>query len=175
MRRLPSASVALLCCLAIAPAAFAQAKKTTAKKDATPAVASAPAPPSPELLKARMRPPVKGTAAIEFIAGKPKVANGELQGVIKVKNVDNAPIAGLKIDEYFYFNGKEVSACTARQRTAIAPGEIVDIAISCPNPKEGANGNNLMFTHANGKVQPKSVKSFDKAEDKKAAPAKKKK
>jgi hypothetical protein len=164
MRRLAFTSVALFCCLAVSTAAFAQAKKTAtsapAKKDAAPAVA-APAPPSPELMKARMKPPVRGTASIEFIAGRPKVANGELQGVIRVKNVDNAPIVGLKIDEYFYANGKEVSACTSRVRAPIAAGEIVDVPISCPNPKEQANGNNLMFTHANGKVQPKSVKSFD--------------
>jgi hypothetical protein len=166
MRRLAFFSTAAFCCLALSAPAFAQAAKTAAKKDAKPAVAPA-APPSPELMKARMRPPVKGTASIEFIATKPKVANGEVQGVIKVKNVDSAPIIGLIVDEYFYSKGKEVSACTSRVRSPIAAGEIVDVAISCPNPKEPVDNNNLVFRHANGKVQPKAVKTFSEGTKKK--------
>jgi hypothetical protein len=164
MKRLAFTSATLLCCLSLSTAAFAQTKKaassTTPKKDATPAVATTPAPPSPELLKARMRPPVKGTASIEFIPGPVKVVNGEVASIIKVKNVDTAPIIGLKIDEYFYAGQKEISACTARVRNPIAAGEIVDVPMSCPNPKERATGSNLMFTHANGKVKPTAVKKF---------------
>jgi hypothetical protein len=160
-----------LCCLSFIPAAFAQTK-TAAKKDAT-ATTTTTTPVSPELMKARMKPPLRGTAAIEFIATKPKVANGEVQGMIRVKNVDTAPIVGLKIDEYFYSHQKEVSACTARVRSPIAAGEIVDVPISCPNPKEQVDNNNLVFTHANGKVQPKPVKKFAGEEEKKAPTAKK--
>jgi hypothetical protein len=168
MKRLALTSSAILCCVAIATAAFAQSSKSAAstpsKKDATPAVApaTAPAPVSPELMKARMKPAIKGTAAIEFIAGPVKVVKGEVESVIKVKNIDSAPIIGLKIDEYFYAGQKEISACTARVRHPIAAGEIVDVPISCPNPKEKATGSNLMFTHSGGggKVQPKPVKKF---------------
>ena len=174
MKRLAFLTVVFLCCLSFIPAALAQTPKPAPAAKPATSTTAAPAPVSDELMKARMKPPVKGTAAIEFIASKPKVVNGEVQGVIKVKNVDDAPIAGLRVDEYFYSNGKEVSACTARQRSPIAAGEIVELAISCPNPKEAVNGNNLMFTHANGKVQPKQVKSFGDASAKaKAAPKKK--
>lgn len=163
MKRVAFTSAALLCGLALSAAAFAQAKPPAAKakKDATPAVASEPAP-SPELMKARLRPAVTGTAAIEFISGPVKVVNGEVESVIKVKNVENAPIIGLKIDEYFYAGQKEISACTARVRHPIAAGEIVDVPISCPNPKEKATGSNLMFSHRSGgaKIQPKQVKKF---------------
>jgi hypothetical protein len=167
--------VVLFCCLAFMSAAFAQTK-TAAKKDATTTTTTT-TPVSPELLRARMKPPVKGTASLEFIVNKPKVANGEVQGVIRIKNTENAPIVGLIVDEYFYSKGKEVSACTARVRSPIAAGEIIDLPISCPNPKEAVDNNNLVFRHANGKVQPKSVKKFAGEEDKKAptaAPAKKK-
>jgi hypothetical protein len=164
MKRLAFTSAVLLGCLSLSTATFAQASKsaaasTTPKKDATPAVAPAAAP-SPELMKARMKPALKGTALIEIIPGPPKVANGDVNSVIKVKNVDSAPIIGLKVDQYFYAAQKEVSACTARVRAPIAAGEIVDVPISCPNPKEKVTGSNLMFTHANGKVQPKQVKKF---------------
>ena len=162
MRRLALTSSAVLCCLALATAAFAQAGSTPAKKDAAPAAAPAStAPVSPELMKARMKPPIKGTAAIEFIAGPVKVVKGEVESVIKVKNVDSGPIIGLKIDEYFYAGQKEISACTARVKHPIAAGEIVDVPISCPNPKEKATGSNLMFTHSGGgKVKPTPVKKF---------------
>jgi len=170
MRRPALTFATALCCLALPAAALAQAAKSTAatpkKTDATPAVATA-APPSPELLKARMRPPVKGTAVIEFIQSPAKVANGEVATVIKVRNADSAPIIGLKIDQYFYAGQKEISACTGRVRNPIAAGEIVDVALSCPNPKERATGSNPMFTHANGKVQPKPVKTFAEATKKK--------
>jgi hypothetical protein len=168
MKRTAFLSVVLLCCLSFIPAAFAQTK-TAAKKDAT-ATTTTTAPISPELMKARMKPPLKGTASVEFVATKPKIANGEVQGMIRVKNVDSAPIVGLIIDEYFYSKGAEVSACTARVRSPIAAGEIVDVPISCPNPKEQVDNNNLVFRHANGKVQPKSVKKFPE-DDKKAPPA----
>ena len=168
MKRTAFLAVVLLSCLSFIPAAFAQTKTAT-KKDAS-ATTMTTTPVSPELMKARMRPPLKGTASIEFIAVKPKVANGEVQGVIRVKNVDNAPIVGLVVEEYFYSKGQEVSACESHVRSPIAAGEIVDIAISCPNPKEQVDNNNLRFRHANGKVQPKSVKKFPE-DDKKGPPA----
>jgi hypothetical protein len=171
MKRTAFLAVFLLTCPSFVPAAFAQTK-TPVKSDAK-ATTTTTAPVSPELMKARMKAPVKGTASIEFIATKPKVANGEVQGVIRVKNVDTGPIVGLKIDEYFYSHQKEVSACTARVRSPIAAGEIVDVPISCPNPKEQVDNNNLVFTHNYGKVQPKPVKKFAGEEEKKAPTAKK--
>ncbi len=160
----------LLCLLAFAPAAFAQAAKATAssapkkdaaKKDAVPAI---PAPPSPELLKARMRPPLKGTAYIEIIKGTPKVVNGELHNTTKVKNVSNAPIVGLRIDEYFYIGQKEAAVGSGKLRNALAPGEIGEITTEAPL-KTGITSSQLMFSHANGQVKPTAVKKF--SEDKK--------
>lgn len=165
MKRIAFLVVVLLSCLSFIPAASAQT--TAPAKNEAKATTTTTAPVSPDLMKARMKPPLKGTASIEFIANKPKVANGEVQSVIRVKNVDTAPIVGLKIDEYFYSNQKEVSACTARVRSPIAAGEIVDVPISCPNPKEVVNGSNMMFTHANGKISPKQVKAFADASAKK--------
>jgi len=173
MRRLAFSSAAFFC-LALASPPFAQAAqatKTAAKPDAKPATATTPAPVSEEVMKARMKPPVKGTALVEFIASPVKIVKDEIQGTIKVKNVDTAPIVGLKIDEYFYSGGKEVSACTGRVRNPIAPGEITEVAMSCPNPKATGITNNMMFSHANGTIKPKQVKSFD-AKPAAAAPKK---
>ena len=172
MKRLVT-SAATLCCVAVlSTAAFAQASKsaanTPAKKDATPAVA--PAPPSPELMKARMRPPVKGTASVDYIFAKPKVVKDEIVMDMQVKNTTNSPIAGFRVDVYFYKGKEEISAGTGRVRNPIAPGEIVDVSMTAPN-KPGITGNTMRFSHANGAVQPTAVKSFDAAKN---APAKKK-
>src|SRR5260370_40769484 len=122
MPRAAVTSAALICSFALASSAFAQAKSSAAKKDATPAVAPTAAP-SPELMRARMRPPVKGTAYIEFIQGTPKIAGKELVRVTKVKNVSDAPIVGLRLDDYIYKGQEEVGSGTGRFRNPLAPRE----------------------------------------------------
>jgi hypothetical protein len=163
-------SVALIGSLALAPAAFAQSAKATAakpatKKDAVPAAAPAPPPPpSPELIRARMRPPVKGTAYIEVIKGQAKVVSGELRNTHKVKNTSASPIVGLRVDEYFYIGQKEAAVGSGKMRTALAPGEIAEV-VTAAELKNGITSSQLMFSHANGQVKPTSVKKF--TEDKK--------
>src|SRR5216684_3522244 len=164
MNRVSLTSAALLCSLSLAPGAFAQSAKATsakatskdaAKKDAVPA--AAPAPPSPELVRARMRPPVKGTAYIEYIKSAPRKVGNEIQNVTKVKNVSAAPIVGLRIDEYFYAGQKEAAVGSGKLRTALAPGEIAEIPTAAAF-KPGITNTQLMFSHANGQVKPTAVK-----------------
>ena len=148
----------VLCFLAFAPGAFAQAAK------ATPATAQAAAP-APAVAKARMATPVKGTAYVEVIQGQAKKVGGDMVTVSKVKNVSNGPIAGLRIDEYWY-NQKlvQVTGDTQRVRAPIAPGEVVEVTTKSPI-KPDLYRSTLMFVHANGKVTAKGVKKF--TEDKK--------
>ncbi len=168
MKRFALTSV-LLGLVAFAPSVFAQAAKSAAAptKDAVPATSTS-TPPSPELMKARMRPALKGTAYIEIIKGNPKVVNGELHNTTKVKNVSTAPIVGLRIDEYFYVGQKEAAVGSGKLRTALAPGEIGEITTEA-KLVTGITGSQLMFSHANGQVKPTAVKKF--TDDK--APAKK--
>lgn len=166
MRRLGFTSVALLGCLALAPAAFAQAKQSAATP-AAKAAAPAPAPqPSPDVLKARMRPPVKGAASIEIIKGASKKVGNDIVTVTKVRNTSDAPIAGLRIDEWWYAGKEQVSGGTARLRQPLAPGEIVDMTTTSPW-KPGMTGSQLQFTHANGAVKPTAVKKFGDTDKKK--------
>jgi hypothetical protein len=115
-----------------------------------------------------MRPPVKGTAYIEFIQSSPKQFGKEIRNTTKIKNVSEAPIVGLRIDEYFYAGQKEASMGSGRLRTALAAGEIGEISTAA-EWKPGINGSQLMFSHANGQVKPKAVKKFseDKKDEKK--------
>jgi hypothetical protein len=142
---------ALLACLAFAPTVFAQAK-------ATPATPQAAAP--PPVAKARMATPVKGTAFIEVIQGQGKQIKDEMVTVSKVKNVSNGPIAGLRVDEYWYDQKLvQVTGDTERIRAPIAPGEVIEVTTRSPM-KRGLYKSTLMFTHANGKVTAKGVKKF---------------
>lgn len=155
-------SAALLCSLALAPAASAQTSKAVgtkaaATKDAVPA--AAPAPPPPELIRARMRPPVKGTAYIDLVKGTAKKVGNEIQNTHKVKNTSNAPIVGLRIDEYFYAGQKEASTGSGRLRTALAPGEVAEISTAALW-QPGITGSQLQFSQANGPVKPTAVKKF---------------
>jgi hypothetical protein len=138
--------------LAFAPGAFAQAGK------ATPATTTSA--PAPAVAKARMAPPVKGTAYVEVIQGQGKTIGTDIVTVSKIKNVSNAPIAGLRVDEYWY-NAKlvQVTGDTQRVRAPIAPGEIVEVTTKSP-VKPDLYKSTLMFNHANGKVTAKGVKKF---------------
>ena len=155
MKRFAVTSAVLLGFLALAPGAFAQAAKATAATPATPAAAPAPA-----VAKARMTTPVKGTAYVEVIQGAPKKVGADMVTVSKVKNVSNGPIAGLRIDEYWY-NQKlvQVTGDTQRVRAPVAPGEIIEITTKSPI-KPDLYKSTLMFNHANGKVTAKGVKKF---------------
>jgi hypothetical protein len=157
MKRVAFISVVIIG-LACAPCAFAQTGKPT------PATA-APATPPPAVAKARMAVPVKGTAYIEVIADQAKQVSGEIVQKLKVKNVSNAPIAGLRVDQYWFSKtGQQVTGDTQRVRAPIAPGEIVDVELKSPTKPDVFN-NRTMFSHANGKVDAKGVKKF--TEDKK--------
>jgi hypothetical protein len=169
MKKFALTCAAVICSLVLVPAAFAQAAKAksasktaTAKKDAAPA--AAPAPPSPELIRARMRPPVKGTAYVEVIKGQAKAVGKEIHNTHKVKNISNAPIVGLRVDEFFYSGQKEVAVGSGRLRTAIAPGEIAEITTAA-ELKTGITTSQLQFSQANGPVKITAVKKF--SEDKK--------
>jgi hypothetical protein len=156
-------SAALLCTLALAPTVSAQAAKATtqkgaAKKDAVPA-APAVTPPSPELVRARMRPALKGTAYIELIKGSAKRVGNEIQNTHKIKNISTAPIVGLRIDEFFYAGQKEVATGNGRMRTALAPGEIAEVSTAALW-QPGITTSQLQFSQANGPVKPTAVKKF---------------
>lgn len=149
MKRFAFLSVVLLSCFSFIPAAFAQTKPATA-----PAAATPPA------TQAKWVTPLKGTANLEFIQATPKKVGDEIVSTMKVKNTSDGAIALLKIDEYWYNKKREqVGACTQRVRQPINPGQIVDVEIRCPYNAD-IDQNQLMFSHANGQVKPKSVKAF---------------
>jgi len=152
------ASAALLCSLALAPAALAQPAKPQAQAaTATPATPTAAA---ATAAKAKFAPVVKGLASIQIIQGKPKQVGGDIVTVLKIKNTSSGAIALLRVDELWYNQKREqVTGDSEKVLKPIQPGEIVDITMKSP-AKPNLYVSQYAFSHVNGKVDVKSVKKF---------------
>jgi hypothetical protein len=180
-----TSAAVVVCTFALAAPALAQtAKKTTpaapakteTKADqAKPATPAATAPAAP----AKFAVPVKGLAHIEIMQGPSKKVGNDIVTVTKVKNVSDAPIALLRLDELWYNKSREqVTGDTQTIRRPFQPGEVIEITTHSP-AKPDVQQSQYMFSHANGKVDVKRVKSFTDgsgkdAKDAKAAPKAKK-
>jgi hypothetical protein len=156
-RRIIVAALAFaLSCAAFATRGFAQPSASGQGK----AVAAKPAP-TPPPTPAKWIAPIKGAASIEVIRGQSVRKGTEMVTKLQIKNTSkNGAIALLGVDEYWY-NGKNemVSSNSLKIKKPINPGEVVEVVSSCPW-KAGMVQSNFAFTHANGKIDAKSVKKF---------------
>jgi hypothetical protein len=119
----------------------------------------------------KVEPPVKGQAEVEFIPASRKDGNNVIT-TIKVKNLSSAPIARLKIAEtWFDKGGAIVGGSEGILEKSLAAGAVDTITIQTPWTAK-MNGNSWNFSHANGTVKPKKVKSFDAPKEPAAAAAK---
>ena len=121
---------------------------------------AAQTPPAPAQ-KAKFVPPVKGLASIEVMQGVPKRVGKEMVTTIKVRNTSKGSINLLKADQYWYDSNAKIVSGTqyAHTKAPILPGEIVEITLSSPYNAQ-MRQNQMMFTHANGKIDAKAVKAF---------------
>jgi len=135
--------------LLVAAAATAGQAKPAPAGQAKPATPPATQPAAP----AKFIPAVRGQAELGYIKPVTKRAGGEIVTVIKVKNLSNAPIAGLKVDEFWYDKaGDPVTGDTFRYKKLMMPGEVLDVTLRTPvNPKMDRNSYN--FSHANGTIK----------------------
>ena len=120
----------------------------------------------------KVDPPFKGQADVEFVPASKR--NGDtVVTTIKVKNLAAGPIARLTIDEtWFDKGGNIVGGSKGALEKMLAPGAVDTITIQTPWNKN-MNGNSWNFSHANGTIKPKKVKSFDAAKEPPAAKKKK--
>src|SRR5687768_14656253 len=100
--------------------------------------------------------PIRGEAELGFMRPVTKREGNMIVTTIKVKNLASAPIAGLKVDEFWYDKAGEpvTGAQPFRYRKALMPGEIIDVVLRVPtNPK--MDRNQYKFEHANGAIKTK--------------------
>jgi hypothetical protein len=151
-------SVIVLCALLAASSAFAldtQGTQAPATKAAPAARTPAPAQP------ARFTKMLKGTATLEIIQGIPKKVGPDMVTVLKIRNMSDAAVSLLKVDEYWYDHKMQVvSGDSEPYRKPFNPGEIIEITMKSPL-KPDLYKNQFAFSHANGTVKVKAVKKFE--------------
>jgi hypothetical protein len=123
-------------------------------------IAAAQAPAQTPASPAKYLPPVKGVATIEVIQSS-KPGPKEWVTTVKVRNTSKGPINLLKAEEYWYDAKVNIVSGSryAHKKAPIQPGEIIEFTLHSPT-KPGMQRNQIMFTHAYGKVDAKTVKSF---------------
>ena len=102
--------------------------------------------------------PVRGVATIDYTAPQAK-RNGEfVVTTFRVKNTMTAPIAGFKVDEFWYDKaGNAVTGSpTFRWKAPLQPGQVIDVELKVP-VNAAMNRNSYKFAHANGDVKPNRV------------------
>jgi len=111
----------------------------------------------------KFTPPIKGTADVEYTkpVTKKDPKSNMVVTKITVKNISNAPIPRLTIDEtWFSKDNQLVTGGKGFINGLLQPGEVRTIEIQTPyDPKMNANSWN--FSHANGPVKPHQVKALD--------------
>jgi len=150
-----ASALTLLFCTSVASSAWAQAKPAVAQaKTTAPAAAPAPA------AKAGFVTPLKGEGTVQVLPGTSKF-DPKLKEVVttyKIKNTSSAPIALLKLDEYWYDKGKMVSTDTQRYKQPFQPGDVIEITTHAPAAGNPAGwSKNVTLSHANGKITAKKV------------------
>jgi hypothetical protein len=90
-----------------------------------------------------------------------KISSKEIVTTLKVKNMSIAPIAGLRVDEYWYDSkGGVIAGDTKRMKQLVQSGEVVTFELHTEkDPK--MQRNTYQFSHANGKVKTESVTKFN--------------
>lgn len=98
--------------------------------------------------------PVRGQAEIGYLTPVTKREGNMVVTTIKIKNLASAPIAGLKVDEFWYDGSGEpvTGAQPFRYRKPLMPNEVIDVVLRVPtNPK--MKSNQYKFEHANGTIK----------------------
>jgi|SRR5688572_18597426 hypothetical protein len=136
MTRLTRMAVAFAGAVLVSSSAFAQAQ-TTAAGGGTKLIS-----------------PVRGQAEIGYLTPVSKREGKMVVTTIKIKNMAAGPIAGLKVDEFWYDKRGEAvtGAQTFRHRKPLMPGEVLDVVLRVPS-HPAMSSNSYKFEHANGAIK----------------------
>ena len=121
--------------------------------------AGAPPAHAQDAARPKLISPVRGTVELGFTNPVRKKEGNLWIATFKVKNLAAGPIAGLRIEEFWYDKGGDIVAGAEpfRYRKPLGPGEVIDVVLKTPaNPK--MTRSQLKFSHGDGKndtVKPK--------------------
>lgn len=158
-----------------AAVALVGASLVTASATAQTGQAPPPAAPpmTPILAGKKITPPIRGQAEIDIVKAPTKREGTTLVTKIQARNTSNAPIARLRVVETWYDkSGGTIPGGEAVINGLLQPNEVQMLEIRTP-VNLNMSTSQLAFSHANGTIKAKAVKSFDAAAEKApAAPAK---
>ena len=105
--------------------------------------------------------PVRGHAKVEMTKPATKVSAKEIVTTFLLKNIEAAPIAGLKIEENWYDKaGNPVMGDTFRNPKPLQPGEVITVTFKTPRVP-AMQRNQYLFSHANGIIKQQVVPKID--------------
>jgi hypothetical protein len=105
--------------------------------------------------------PVRGNAKVEITKPNTKVTAKEIVTTFLLKNIEAAPIAGLKVEENWYDKaGNPVMGDTFRNPRPLQPGEVVTVTFKTPR-STSMQRNQYLFSHANGIIKQSVVPKID--------------
>ena len=164
MKRFAFASSVIVLLAFATVSVFAQAKPAPAPaaKTAAPATTASSTQQAPAA-PAKFIKPLKGTADIQFIPSPSRKVGNEIVTVLKIKNLSTAPVALLKVDEYWYNKGNPpivISGDSQAYRKPFMPGEVIELTMKSPW-KADIGPSQYQFSHSGGQVKLKKVTKFD--------------
>jgi hypothetical protein len=107
--------------------------------------------------------PVRGNAKVEMTKPATKVSAKEIVTTFLLKNIEAAPIAGLKVEENWYDKaGNPVMGDTFRNPKPLQPGEVITVTFKTPRVPS-MQRNQYLFSHANGIVKQQVVPKIEVA------------
>ena len=126
-------------------------------EQAKPAVTPPPSTsqkPADEGAPKKLVPPVRGEATIGYLKPVTKQEKNMIITTIKIKNLSNGAIAGLKVDEFWYDKkGDPVTGSQPfRYRKPLQPGEVIEVELKVPTDPR-MDRNQYKFEHANGTIK----------------------
>lgn len=99
--------------------------------------------------------PFRGEAELHYTKPATQRKGNMVITTMRVKNATNAPLAGFRVDEFWYdAKGEPVTgAKTFRHPRPLQPGEVITVTLEVPvDPRMSRN--QYQFAHANGKIKP---------------------
>jgi hypothetical protein len=105
--------------------------------------------------------PVRGNAKVEITRPNTRVVGKEIVTTFLLKNVEAAPIAGLKVEEnWFDKSGNPVMGNTFRHLKPLQPGEVITVSMKSPR-SAAMQRNQYLFTHGNGIIKQQVVPKLE--------------
>jgi hypothetical protein len=105
--------------------------------------------------------PMRGNARVEITKPNTKIVGKEIVTTFLMKNIEAAPIAGVKVEEnWFDKAGNPVQGDIFRHMKPLQPGEVITISFKVPR-SPNMQRNQYLFSHANGNLKQSVVQKLE--------------